>query len=700
MQWSPDRNAGFSQSNPHRLFLPTIVEPEYHYQSRNVETEEQSPHSFLWWLRRVLRVRRRYAAFSRGELSLLQPQNPRILAFVRQFEEEVILVVVNLSRLSQFVELDLSRYRGRIPIEIFGQTRFPMIGELPYLLSLGPHGFYWFRLDWPHGEEVRREPEDLPTVHVREKAFEAFERPLVEATIDALAAYLPRQSWYLSPERIIRSIDLVDMAAMTEADDDGTRYLTVLARVHYTEGESATYQLTLMLTGEHRAQQVLHDRPTAGVLRILTASSKVTWYVCDSTFEREVWDGYVKYLMESSNVPTSRGSILWTPIGGVISAPRESTGVTTWQLDSVPGAVTASNRQVFVKLNRRVESGRDPEVELGMSQAAHLETFPSPHLRGVWEYRNAKDGTYTLGTVYQYVSHERPLLDFCRDDLRRALENALAQKPFVEEPSGTSDGSFATPFSTVRRWFALLGRRLADAHASLANARSDPGFAPEPFSLHYRQSLFFGYRAQAQQALELLSGVIPRVHDAARREWLQAAYDRLQSFGRVFRILVESRAPLVRIRIHDNLTMDQVLLLGEDLRIVGWESDPRRSYGSRRIKQSVLVELARIVDSLHHTARSVVASHSADQTGLSQEATDRIAATTRAWLEACDTSLRDGYYQSISRQDFVPENANEFQGLLKAFRLDIAFEVLLETVETKNDDAIDSAVSGCVEILE
>jgi maltose alpha-D-glucosyltransferase / alpha-amylase len=704
MQWSPDRNAGFSQTNPHRLFLPTIVDPEYHYQSRNVETEEQSPHSFLWWLRRVLRVRRRYKAFGRGELTFLMPQNPRILAFIRQFEDEVILVVVNLSRLSQFVELDLSAHRGRIPVELFGQTRFPMIGEMAYLLSLGPHGFYWFRLDWPHGEETRREPEDLPTVRVHHDALEAFGRPLVDSSADAIGTYLPRQSWYLSPERIIRSTEVLDVVAMPEQDEDGTSYLTVIARVHYTEGEAATYQLTLMLTGEQRAKQVLHDRPTAGVLRILSRKAGTAWYVCDSTFERSVWERYVHHLQNQSHVRTARGLIGWRLVGGELAVPREGAGPAPWRIDAAQGAVAAYDRHLFVKLNRRIEAGRDPEVELGMSPAAHVETFPSPHLRGVCEYRHPDEGVYTLGTVYNYVSHERPLLDFCRDDLRRALETALAEKrPASSDGQNHSeppaDGSVASSLTAVRRWFALLGRRLGDAHSALANMKADAAFTAEPFSLHYRQSLFFGYRAQAQQAMELLGDYLRRVPDDPAGTKLRASYERLQGFGRTFRILVESRAPLVRVRIHDNLTLDHVLLQGEDLRIVGWESDPRRSYGARRIKQSVLVDLSRILDSLHRTARIVVTAPSADQTGLSQEAADRIASTARTWYEACASSLRDAYYEATTGRQFLPENVEEFQRLLRAFRLDLGFESLLVALEEGNTDQVESSVSVCADIL-
>src|SRR5436305_4608660 len=143
MQWSADRNAGFSRSNPQRLFLPVIIDPQYHYEQVNVESQQNSPYSLLWWMKRLISTRKRYKAFGRGTMEFLHPENRKILAFVRRYEEETILVVANLSRLVQCFELDLPAYRGMVPVELSGGTHFPEIGERPYFLNLGPFAFYW-----------------------------------------------------------------------------------------------------------------------------------------------------------------------------------------------------------------------------------------------------------------------------------------------------------------------------------------------------------------------------------------------------------------------------------------------------------------------------------------------------------------------------------------------------------------------------
>jgi maltose alpha-D-glucosyltransferase/alpha-amylase len=146
MQWTPDRNAGFSGADAAALYSPVIVDPVYGYQAVNVEAQERIPGSLLHWMRRILRVRRDYPAFGRGSLQFLDPENRRVLAYLRQHEGVTILCVANLSRFAQYVELDLRSFAGMVPLEMIGHVRFPPIGDLPYLLTFAPHGFYWFLL--------------------------------------------------------------------------------------------------------------------------------------------------------------------------------------------------------------------------------------------------------------------------------------------------------------------------------------------------------------------------------------------------------------------------------------------------------------------------------------------------------------------------------------------------------------------------
>jgi maltose alpha-D-glucosyltransferase/alpha-amylase len=147
MQWSGDRNAGFSRADWARLYSPVIMDPVYGYPAVNVEAQTRTPTSLLNWMKRMIAVRKRYKAFGRGMIRFLHPENLKVLVYLREWDGEVILCVVNLSRFVQYAELDLSEFNGWRPVELIGEIRFPLIGDLPYFLTLGPHAFYWFRLD-------------------------------------------------------------------------------------------------------------------------------------------------------------------------------------------------------------------------------------------------------------------------------------------------------------------------------------------------------------------------------------------------------------------------------------------------------------------------------------------------------------------------------------------------------------------------
>lgn len=700
MQWSPDRNAGFSNANPQRLFLPAIVDPELHYQSHNVETEEQSPHSFLWWLRRVLRLRAGYRAFSRGELQFLLPQNPRILAFLRRLEDETILVVVNLSRLAQFVELDLSEFRGRAPVELFGQTRFPLIGELPYLLSLGPHGFYWFRLDWPQGEESRRAPADLPLARAPHDWLDVFRAPSVERIQDALINYLVRQAWHQAPDRFVRALDVQEVLPLPQRDADGAAYAVVLVRVFYTEGEPANYQLALVAVGEQRAHEILRDRPTAGVLQVGVRHDGSRWFVCDATAERGFWERFVAHAAVSEP-GFKQGRIVRHTVGDAAALEAEAAdGIQPlWRTSDSRGTVAAVAQRLFLKLLRRVESGIHPEIEMTSALERQSAALPCPRLRGHWEHRQADGARTALGIIYDFISFERTLVDWCREDLRRALESATAGSaarsadPAVAPPS-TVDTS-APPLASAQRTFTLLGRRLADMHAALADLETPPAFAPEVFTTHYRRSLHLGYRSRAQRAFDQLRewarhSALPNIDE------VRALLDRGAMVERRFAAVLESRALLWRIRCHGALGIQEVLLQGDDLQLIDWGGDPQRPFSERRIKRCVLVDLAQLDASLQALEFEVLQAW-INHMHLQGEAADTARAAASAWRGACWSAFVGPYRKGVAGQLLAPDDDDEFQALFSVYRLSAAMENLLRVVERRRLDHLPSAVADCLE---
>ncbi|MGH7371894.1 MAG: maltose alpha-D-glucosyltransferase, partial [Candidatus Methylomirabilales bacterium] len=246
MQWSADRNAGFSRANPQRLHLPIIIDPEYHYEAVNVEAQQTNPHSRLWWMRRVIALRKRFKAFGHGSLEFLHPENRKVLAFLRRYRDECILVLANLSRFVHCVELDLSAFKGMVPVEMFGRTEFPRIGEQPYFFTLGPHTFYWFALEpLRPGVEVATAPEEvrLPTLTVTGGAWDAVFRDEAKIALEeVLPAYFKRSRWFGGKARQVKTAKVLDTVVVPSAPRGA---VLAMVEIRYTEGEPELYALPL-----------------------------------------------------------------------------------------------------------------------------------------------------------------------------------------------------------------------------------------------------------------------------------------------------------------------------------------------------------------------------------------------------------------------------------------------------------------------
>src|SRR5690606_23866399 len=202
MQWSVDRNGGFSRADPGGLVLPPLMDPLYGFQTINVEAQRRDPHSLLNWTRRMLAARARFQAFGRGTLRLLYPSNRKILAYLREFDGETVLCVANLSRTLQAVELELAEFNGRVPLDFFDGNAFPPIGELPYLLTLPPYGVYIFQVTSEAGlpDWHTPAPEPLPefrTLVLRGSLAQSAQGALAQLLQDdVLPAYLPKRRWF------------------------------------------------------------------------------------------------------------------------------------------------------------------------------------------------------------------------------------------------------------------------------------------------------------------------------------------------------------------------------------------------------------------------------------------------------------------------------------------------------------------------
>ncbi len=266
MQWSSDRNAGFSRSNPQKLYLPLVIDPEYHYESVNVEAQQNNPESLLWWMKHLIELRKQHEVFGRGRVEFLHPDNGKVLAFVRSNEHEHVLVLANLSRFPQGVELDLQGFEGHVPLELFGRSRFPAVTDGPYFLSLAGHAFYWFLLEAPKAAVGETEPEELRVVAVRGDLQDLFRGATRRSMLGVMAERLPRRRWFRSKGREIKSVEIADVLPIPR--DEGATFVVILD-VAFFDGEQERYLWPVWCAFGLDAERLAEEHPGDLIARLV-----------------------------------------------------------------------------------------------------------------------------------------------------------------------------------------------------------------------------------------------------------------------------------------------------------------------------------------------------------------------------------------------------------------------------------------------
>jgi maltose alpha-D-glucosyltransferase / alpha-amylase len=679
MQWSPDRNAGFSRANPQRLYLPVIVDPEYHYETVNVEAQQANPSSLLWWTKRLIGLRKRFQAFGRGSIEFLYPDNRKVLAFLRTHEDEIVLVVANLSRFVQYARLDLSRFRDHVPVELFGLTEFPRIGAEPFFVTLGPHAFYWFQIRPAdrRGHAVRPDSPAEPAARLQLAAW----RDLVsggDATVlePVLRRYITGQRWFQGKGRPIRGVAVTDLIP-TAGQDDG--HTIALVEVRYVEEQTETYVLPLLLLRGAEADRLLEEQPRA-VIAHLTTGDDSTALMADASFTAAFRGALLDLVQGRRRLKGTHGEIhgnalaRMRQLGGGADAQSRLVGAEQSNTSIVFG------RAVVLKLYRRLEDGVSLDLEMGRFLGEH-DFGHTPHVLGSLDYRREPGSVRTLAVAQQYVPNEGDAWDLTLDALREFYERAATG---IDTPSptdasvrallrlaaeGANDQARALvgPYLEEAR---LLGERTADMHRVLASDHTDPAFAPEEFTLFYQRSLYQSMRNLTGRVLQQLATQVGTLPDSARG----AAQEVLQleaAILRRLRTVVEAKVTGYRIRCHGDLHLGQVLYTGNDFFITDFEGEPIRPLSERRLKRSPLRDVAGMLRSFHYAA----------YTGLLQQAerghlpgTDRTALEwwTQCWHAYVSGAFLNGYLPVMAGSDILPRDAAEIASLLDAFLLDKA----------------------------
>ncbi|MFO1501973.1 MAG: maltose alpha-D-glucosyltransferase [Verrucomicrobiota bacterium] len=676
MQWSSDKNAGFSRASPHALYLPVILDPEYHYETVNVEAQRQNPHSLLWWTKRVLALHKRWSALGKGTIEFLRPDNRKVLAFVRQHEQERILVVANLSRFPQPVSLDLAKFKEAVPAEPFGRTEFPAITDQPYPLTLSPHAIFWFVLMDKKAVGAESVAARICETFTVASEWDEILGPEDQAALEAASLLHSRAPLVRGKSKEVKTIQVrggdldrflrIPRAPIGRLCSGRSRGVSPADRFGYwRSGRKAATRIRQV---DHRAHSSWREGQREGILRRSRRGDLAA--ACSKPSPRQVELGG-----RSANarrpIPAARRRFALSP---------ELPSLRSWRPNSNNTCSDACWKP------SPTESGADPDLE----DHAFYEAVPE-YSSACWclEYLLELAGDLMISAALLSPADGPGCLGACTlDSLSRYFERVrtLPEGSKIDPLAGGSilelaDKEIPADISSVVGTFLesarLLGQRTGEMHLALASDSDNRDFAPEPFTPFYQRGLYQSMRNLAVQNLQLirrkLAGLESGVRPIAERV-VKLEPEILTRLRTVF----ETRVSALRIRTHGDYHLGQVLYTGKDFMIIDFEGEPTRSLGERRIKRSPLRDVAGMIRSFDYVTYAALFRQS-DIGNVRPEQLSAVEPWTRLWYRWNSATFLRAYLRALGSSPLIPRARSEVAALLNSYLLEKAiYEVAYE----------------------
>jgi maltose alpha-D-glucosyltransferase/alpha-amylase len=630
MQWNSGKNAGFSNAEPDGLYLPLIADSEYDYAVVNVEHQASRPHSLLNWMRNAIALRKRTEPLSRGSIHFLDPHNRAILAFVRRHRDDAVLVVANLSRFAQPLKIELPEYaEGCIPVELFGRVRFPAVSGDPYILSLAPYAFHWFELEKP--TPILQENDVAPLVTSVRGLFEWDNREELAAIV------VPRLSGLLQRDRVVTNVEIVDLARF------GNDACLAVLQVQFSGGDPELQMLPLAIAeennGTHRGMKFLTSVEDArgGRGEIFTGA-----------VNGAISDALMALIDRNGSIETHRG---WLR-GGRVGPFAGGTPDDAVCLLPAPHATEQRNTSVVLgnvyvlKIYRRLNIGTTPDIDAVrflFERAGFNNVAPAA---GLVEYTNHDKDSMVAAVAHAYAANQGDLLQYTLNQLTTLMQRGTAQNASVL-------------IEDYARVASLLGKRTAEMHLAFSDAFDDPEFAPEAFDTFYLRGLSHSLDGRARVVLPSLRDQLPGLRGASK-VLASSALELDQDIRRLYSRLVGIANPGMRIRIHGDLHLAQVLCTGEDVVFIDFEGDNSRPLAERVLKRSPLVDVASMLISFRYAfEQALMASGSAEGNHR-----DELEQRAEAWhMKAVDAYLNQ-YRATVGHHPVIPQTEADFRRLL------------------------------------
>jgi maltose alpha-D-glucosyltransferase/alpha-amylase len=655
MQWSPDRNGGFSRADPARLYAPTIMDPVYGYEAVNVEAQSRSLSSLLSATKRLISMRKSTLAFGRGTMTFIRPANRSVLCYVRQYQDEIILCVANLSRSAQATELDLSAWKDRVPLEMLGRTRFPAIGDLPYMITLAPYGFYWFQLkerDRSEHVEPSAAPEFETLVVPLGATWMSLARTRSVFERDVLPGHLSRARWY--PERSPQAIQPTLTSAIPFCDiGDNRPWLAFFEATQH--GETARYMLPMRIEWVRFDRERYNPHAFAAV-RQGAREGTLLDVATDQIFIALL----LRNLHEALTVEENGLRLEFRPTARLSDKPiRQPDHIRAVETEQSSSMALVDNDYV-VKVYRKLESGTNPEIEIGRFLTEVAGFANTPALIGSVELIEG-DNKFAIAIVHAFVANQGDAWTVTSAYLDRFVD----EQRLLASSHHASESKEQVPYL---RYMSQAGRRVAEMQLAFVGNGGCVDFAPEATRPEDVRRWVEHAVARAERIFDVLKQRRDTMKEAdrllveqvlAQREGL---HDRLSA-------LLPPEIDGLNIRHHGNFNLGRILIVKDDIFIIGFEGEPRRSLEERRRKAPAARDVAALIRSIDYSATAALER----ALKVAPDEHGKLGAALAEWRNRSTAAFLAAYREALTNQRLWPADPAAAEQMLKFFLLERAF---------------------------
>ena len=675
MQWSPDRNAGFSKANPQQLYLPVTIDSEYHYETVNVETQDNNLSSLLWWMKRFIAIRKRFKAFSQGSIKFLYPDNSKVLCFIREFKNESILIVINLSRFSQTVDLDLKEYKGFTPEEVFSQNNFSIIKDSLYTVTLGPHNHFWFLLKKPvtSSKKIMMKTPKIQLEKSWEEIFDLKNMRILESEI--LPQYFKECRWFGGKSRNVRTIRVAEQIRL----DNKTQLSSLLlVNISYSSGGVETYLLPLSFSFLRDNNNLAKEFPQSIICRLLINKREGVLY--DGAYNTQLHQVLLDIIARRKTITTDSGQLVGCPGKKSLSLLKENNG----NLSSHLLKAEQSNTSVlyenifFMKLFRKLEEGINPDIEITKFLAEKKNCKNTPFYVGHIEYRNSKKEPMSICLLQRFIPIESDAWKYTLDHVKTYFDRVLSSKKEAKE-----ERSAKVPAQQYKEMglnetgklidviylemIKKIGQRTGEMHINLSDDSQNIDFTPESFSLLYQRSVFQAMGSQKRFVLNLLRNNMSRLPEGLQKE-AEIVLSAEKKIIQRLKLIMQTKYSAKKIRIHGDYHLGQVLFTGKDFIIIDFEGEPARPLSERRLKRSAIRDIAGMLRSFHYASYATLFLNKS----IREEDFSLLESAAEYWYLYVSNIFVKSYFETIGPAEFLPKNDVEFNNLLQIYLLDKA----------------------------